>query len=134
MSDHAHNVEPVPGEPGRYMVQGRSLFCSGCKYRYRGERMVAGDRCPNCGERMEQQRYLVDVVLYDGIGRCGCDSWIFNLQPLINKLTPVQREIARENDSLRCPHGIAALRQFAMDKVDELNRGSNQTHRENNGE
>lgn len=123
------SVRSVAGEDARFFVTGRTLFCSVCKYSYQPRpegqpKHSAGDKCSKegCAGTMQPHDYLVDLTLYDGIGKCGCHRWQFYLQPLVSKLSQAERLLVRESNEYVCPHIQAALRFFAMEKIDNLNR------------
>ncbi len=135
-------VRPLVGEPGRYYVTSRTLFCSdthGCKfsYQHKGEALPKhspGDPCPKCGKPLETQDYLVDVTLYAGLGKCGCHRWQFHLQPLVAKMSPAEIGLTREADLYRCQHLISALRFFALEQIDNMNRALWRSSRRHQGQ
>lgn len=118
------------------MVAGRSLFCSSCKYRYRGDAVLEGSDCrdPKCAGKMVRQQYLVDLTMYDGVGKCCCDKFSFAISPQLKKMTPVERLVIRASDEFRCHHIIAAMRKLSLAVIDKLNEGSCFESREYNGE
>lgn len=125
-------IRPVPGEPGRFFCTSRTLFCAdthGCRfsYQYKGVSIPnysVGDACPKCGKTLETVDYLADLTQFAGLGFCSCHRWQMHLQPIVTKLAPTQLQAVRESDSYRCPHLVAAMRVFALEKIDEQNRAT----------
>lgn len=120
-------VTPVDHEDGSYHVLSRTLFCSRCEdfsYQHKGlglPKYNTGDACPKCAALLERRKWLTDVRLYDGLGRCGCQRWQFYLQPLVLKMSRPERLVVRECDEYRCPHLIAAMRVHALIHIDYSN-------------
>lgn len=132
------SVRPLVGEPGRFLVQSRTLFCSdtnGCQYSYqhRGDvvaKHASGDACPKCGQgKLEPTDYLVDLTLYAGLGRCACHRWQMHLSPLVSKMTPQEIQVVREADTYVCRHIQAARIFFACEQIDNINRRTWNRHR-----
>ena len=136
------NVKPIPGEPGRLLVTSRTLFCAdtnGCRYSYKpAPDAVAkhsdGDPCPRCGQTLETTDYLCDLTLFAGLGRCSCRNWETKIQPAVNTMPPQVLQSVREGDGFRCDHLKAAMRVFALEQIDNLNRATLRQGRREEGE
>lgn len=126
-----YHIEPVANEVGRYFCRSRSLFCSdpnpsGCRYSYQnkgesGPKHIAGDRCPKCASHdLKHIDYLVDLTLFNGLGKCACDRWTMYLQPLIRKLSAAEQVESRQLTELTCPHVAAVRIYFAMEYIDMI--------------
>lgn len=124
-------VTPIPREPFRFMVQGRTLSCNapGCHYTFSPHKAkklqrAVGEDCPKCAKtttrrgKLEHRTYLVDLTAFDGSGGCGCEAHQFFHAPKLKAMSADDRRQAwTDGTTPECEHVKVALARFARGKI-----------------
>jgi hypothetical protein len=116
-------IQELQGELWRYIVPGDSYRClgdqpgAGCMTRGATPRpfifhpkIEEVTSCPKCGtENTEKVQYLVDLRAFEANGACDCDSFNFNMKPVLERGE-------NRGERMRCKH-IIRCRSRVLDEI-----------------